>query len=103
MMKNLMLIAHEDIKERLADTLRSLALVTEFTFTQIESHGGQDELDATLSARDSVIGYTPHVRVDILLKGDEVEGVLTALRKADCGLAGRASYQVTTVEKYGTL
>jgi nitrogen regulatory protein P-II 1 len=102
-MKNLTLIAHADIKERLADTLRSLELVSEFTFTQVESHSAQDEHDSVLSARDSVIGYTPRVRVDILLMGDDVDAVLQALRDADCGLTGRAAYQVTTVEIQGTL
>jgi len=42
------------------------------------SHGAQDERDPTLSARDRVVGCTPHVRVDIMLKG--VEAVLAALR-----------------------
>ena len=102
-MKNLTLIAHADIKERLADTLRSLELASEFTFTQVESHGARDEFDTALSARDSVIGYTPHVRVDILLRNEDVDDVLRALRTADCGLAGRGTYQVTTVEKQGTL
>ena len=102
-MKNLTLIAHADIKERLADTLRSLELVSEFTFTQVESHSAQDEHDCALSARDSVIGYTPHVRVDILLMSEDVDNVLQSLRTADCGLAGRAIYQITAVEKQGSL
>lgn len=102
-MKNLTLIAQADIKERLADTLRSLEQVSEFTLTQIESHGARDEFDTALSARDSVIGYTPHVRVDILLKSEDVDDILQALRAADCGLAGRGTYQVTAVEKHGAL
>lgn len=102
-MKNLILIAHADIKEKLADTLRSLEPVSEFTFTQVESHSAQDEFDTALSVRDSVIGYTPRVRVDILLKCDDVDAVLLALRTADCGLAGRASFRVAPVEKQGAL
>jgi nitrogen regulatory protein P-II 1 len=102
-MKNLTLIAHADIKEKLADTLRSLERVSEFTFTQVESHGARDEFDTALSARDTVIGYTPHVRVDILLKCEDVDDVLQALRTADCGLSGRGTYQVTSVEKQGAL
>ena len=102
-MKNLTLIAHADIKQVLADTLRSLKQVTGFTFTQVEGHGVRDEYDPALSARDRVIGYTPHVRVDILLKDEDVEDVLKALCTADCGLAGRAIYQITAVEKQGAL
>jgi hypothetical protein len=32
-----------------------------------------------------------------------VDAVLHSLRSANCGLAGRGSYQVTTVEKQGLL
>ncbi|MEW5755014.1 MAG: DUF3240 family protein [Pseudomonadota bacterium] len=102
-MKNLTLVVHADIQRALADTLHSLEQVTGFTFTQIEGHGQKDEYDPTLSARDRVIGYTPHVRVDILLKDEDVDDVLQALRAADCGLAGRGIYQVTEVERQGGL
>jgi nitrogen regulatory protein P-II 1 len=102
-MKNLTLIARADIKQALADTLRGLEQVSEFTFTHIESHSVQDEYDKTLSARDRVVGYTPHIRVDILLQDADVDAVLQSLRSANCGLAGRGSYQVTMVEKQGGL
>ena len=102
-MKNLMLIVHADIEQALADALRSFAQVTGFTFTRVEGHGSQDEHDAALTARDRVIGYTPHVRVDILLKDEDVDEVLQALRTANCGLAGRCIYRVTAVERHGAL
>ncbi|WP_435626879.1 DUF3240 family protein [Candidatus Ferrigenium straubiae] len=102
-MKNLTLIVHADIQRALADTLHSLEQVTGFTFIQVEGHSPQDEYDPALSARDRVIGYTPYVRVDILLKDEDVDDVLQALRAADCGLTGRGIYQVTTVEKQGAL
>ncbi|TAJ78120.1 MAG: DUF3240 domain-containing protein [Gallionellaceae bacterium] len=102
-MKNLMLIVHADLEQALADTLRSFVQVTGFTFTRVEGHGSQDEHDAALTARDRVIGYTPHVRVDILLEDEDVDEVLQALRAANCGLGGRGIYQVTTVEKMGAL
>lgn len=102
-MKNLMLIVHTDLEQTLADTLHSFAQVTGFTFTRVEGHGSQDERDAALTARDRVVGYTPHVRVDILLKDEDVDAVLQALRTADCGLAGRGIYRVTAVEEQGAL
>lgn len=102
-MKNLMLIVHADLEQALADTLRSFAQVTGFTFTQVEGHGSQDEHDAALTERDRVIGYTPHVRVDILLQDEDVDDVLTVLRAADCGLTGRGIYRVTAVERQGAL
>ena len=102
-MKNLMLIVHADLEQALADTLRSFTQVTGFTFTRVEGHGPQDERDAALTARDRVVGHTPHVRVDILLKDEDVDEVLQALRAANCGLAGRGIYRVTAVEKSGPL
>lgn len=102
-MKNLMLIVHADLEQALADTLRSFEQVMGFTFTRVEGHGSQDEHDAALTARDRVVGYTPHVRVDILLNDEDVDDVLRTLRAADCGLAGRGIYRVTEVEKQGAL
>jgi nitrogen regulatory protein P-II 1 len=98
-----MLIVSNDIEQALADTLRGIGQVTGFTFTRVEGHGSQDEHDAALTARDRVIGYTPHVRVDILLKDEDVNDVLQALRTANCGLAGRGIYRVTAVEEQGEL
>lgn len=102
-MKNLILIVHADLEQALADLLRGTGRVLGFTFTHVEGHGPQDEGDPQLSARDRVIGYTPHVRVDILLKDEDVDEVLQALRAANCGLAGRCIYQVIAVEKQGAL
>ena len=102
-MKNLTLIVHADAKQALADTLRSIKQASGFIFTHIEGHGAQDERDPALSARDRVVGYTPQVRVDILLEDSEVDEVLQALRTADCGLAGRGIYWVTSVEQRGRL
>ncbi len=102
-MKNLSLIVHADIEQVLADTLRGLKQVSGFTFTHVEGHGAQDERDPALSARDRVVGYTPHTRVDILLKGEDVESVLQALRADSGGLAGRGLYWITPVEQHGRL
>lgn len=102
-MKMLTLIVYADVKQALADTLRGLSQVQGFTFTHAEGHGTQDDRDPTLSARDYVVGYVPHVRVDILLQDADVDDVLQSLRGASCGLAGRGSYQLTAVEKQGVL
>ena len=102
-MKNLTLIVHADIEQALADGLRGLKQVSGFTFTHVEGHGTQDERDPSLSARDRVVGYTPHVRVDIMLKGEDVDAVLAALRGSHCGVAGRGVYWVTEVERQGRL
>jgi nitrogen regulatory protein P-II 1 len=101
--KILTLIVYADVKQVLADTLHSLKQVSGFTFTNVEGHGAKDGRDPTLSARDDVVGYVPHVRVDILLESKDVAGVLDALRNSRCGLAGRGRYWVTEVENQGQL
>ena len=102
-MKILTLIAFADVKQALADSLRELKQVRGFTFTHVEGHGAQDAHDPALSARDFVVGYVPHVRVDILLQEKDVDGVLDALRNSQCGLAGRGQFWVTQAEKHGQL
>ena len=102
-MKTLTLIVHADIKLALADVLRALPEVTGFTFTPVEGHGPQDERDPSLSARDLVVGYTPHVRVDIVLDDADVDRVLAALQVSNCGVAGRGVYWVADVVRQGRL
>ena len=102
-MKMLTLIVHADTEQALADMLRGLKQISGFTFTHVEGHGAQDEHDPSLSARDRVVGYTPHTRVDILLKGEDVDDVLRALRASGGGLAGRGLYWITPVDQHGRL
>jgi nitrogen regulatory protein P-II 1 len=102
-MKQLTLIVHAEIELTLSDTLRGLKQVTGFTFTRVEGHGQQNDRDPMLSARDRVVGYIPHVRVDILLKGEDLDAVLDVLRKSKSGVSGRGHYWVTEVEREGRL
>lgn len=102
-MKNLTLIVHADVKQALGDTLRGLKVVQGFTFTPVEGHGAHSGQDAVLSARDLVVGYVPHVRVDLLLEDRAVETVLKALHASNCGVAGRGVYWVTALERQGEL
>lgn len=103
-MKHLTLIVHTDTQQLIADILRALPRVKEFTFTHVEGHGTYDVDDPSCSARDLVVGYTPHVRVDILLNDRDVDAVLEALRdSSDGNLAGRGIYWVTETERQGRL
>ncbi len=102
-MKKLTLIVHADIQQALADVLRGMPKVPGFTFTHVEGHEPQDESDPQLSARDRVVGYTPHVRVDIVLEDEVVDAVMEALRESRCGAAGRGHYWITRVEREGRL
>jgi nitrogen regulatory protein P-II 1 len=102
-MMKLTLIVHAGVQQALADTLRALPAVKGFTFTSVEGHGPQDADDAFLSARDRVVGYVPHVRVDLLLEDRDVETVLQALQASNCGVAGRGVYWVTRLDRHGRL
>ena len=102
-MKNLTLIVHADIRQALADVLRGMKEIEGFTFTTVEGHGPQDEHDPQLSARDRVVGYTPHARVDIVLNDEDVDKVLSALRESNCGVAGRGVYWIVNVLRQGRL
>lgn len=102
-MKILTLIIAADVKQAMADTLRGLRQAREFTFTHVEGHGAADGNNLILSARDHVVGYVPHVRVDIMLEDEDVAYVLAILRSSQNGLAGRSRYWITGVDSQGQL
>lgn len=102
-MKHLTLIIRTSAQQDLADQLRSLEQVPGFTFSHAEGHGVQVESDPFLSARDKVVGYTPRIRVDILLQDSDVNLVLDALRNTAYGVEGHGVYWVTAVEETGRL
>ena len=102
-MKTLTMIVHADSQQRLSDVLRAMPQVTGFTYIKVEGHGAQAHLDPTLSTRDLVVGYTPRVRVDILLEDGDAEQVLEALSRAGTGVAGQCVYWVTSVDRHGRL
>lgn len=102
-MKILTLIVHANTQQDLADQLRTLSQVSGFTFSHVEGHGTQVESDPFLSARDKVVGYTPRVRVDILLDDPDVAVVLGALRQAENSVTGQGVYWTTPVEEGGHL
>ena len=103
-MKNLVMVVRANLQQELADRLRDLKQVQGFTFSHVEGHGAQEEHDSLLSTRDKVVGYTPRVRVDILLEDKDVDVVLEAIRSETCGLTGIGGvYWVTTVQQSGRL
>ncbi|MCH7696873.1 MAG: DUF3240 family protein [Proteobacteria bacterium] len=102
-MKHLTLIIHTNVQQDMADHLRSLEQVSGFTFSHAEGHGVQVENDPLLSARDKVVGYTPRIRVDILLEDGDVDLVLESLRKTSYGVKSQGIYWITAVEQSGHL
>lgn len=102
-MKLLTLIIHTNVQQELADQLRNMETVPGFTFSHVEGHGVQVEDDPFLSARDKVVGYTPRVRVEILLQDGNVDSLLDTLRSTRLGVAEHGVYWVTTVEQNGRL
>lgn len=102
-MKNLTLIIHANVQQDMGDQLHSMEQVSGFTFSHVEGHGSHVESDSLLSARDKVVGYTPRVRVDILLEDNDVNTVLETLRSSTHGIENRGIYWVTNVEQNGHL
>lgn len=102
-MKKLTIVTHVNVQQALGDQLRALEMVPGFTFARIEGHGVHSDKDAVLSMHDKVVGYVPRVKVDILLEDGDVDRVLNALGKAECGLAGKGIYWVTPAVQYGRL
>ena len=102
-MKNLIMIIHANAQQDVADVLRGLKQIRGFTFSFVEGHGVQVEQDPFLSARDKVVGYTPRVRVDILLQDADVDTILEVLRTTRNGVEGHGVYWVTAVEQSGRL
>lgn len=102
-MKHLTLIIHANVQQNMADQLRALDQVPGFTFSNVEGHGVQSESDPFLSARDKVVGYTPRVRVDILLEDSDVDTVLDTLRDSNTGAKGHGIFWITEVDQSGRL
>jgi len=102
-MKLLTLIIHTNVQQELADQLRNMETVPGFTFSHVEGHGVQVEDDPFLSARDKVVGYTPRVRVEVLLQDGDVDSLLDTLRGTRLGVAEHGIYWVTAVEQDGRL
>lgn len=107
-MKILTLIIHTSAQQDVADRLRAMPQVADFSFSRVEGHGVQLENDPLLSARDKVVGYTPRVRGDLLLEDAHVELVLSQLSQTGSDgtssyLAGQCVYWVTAVERCGQL
>ena len=102
-MKNLTLIIHTNAQQDLAVQLRSMELVSGFSFSHVEGHGVQAESDPFLSARDKVVGYTPRVRVDLLLEDNDVDSILNDLRKTMKGMENHGVFWITAVEQSGRL
>jgi nitrogen regulatory protein P-II 1 len=102
-MKILTLIIHTDAQQILTDQLHTLEQVPGFTFSHAEGHGTEIESDAFLSARDTVVGHAPRIRMDVLLEDSDIDIVLTMLREEKGSLVGQCVYWVTTVEQGGHL
>lgn len=110
-MKILTLIIHSGAQQDVADRLRAMSEVTDFSFSRVEGHSVQLDSDPLLTAYDKVVGYTPRVRADMLLDDADVTPVLARLREAGGGdagpggnsLAGQCVYWVMPVEQGGRL
>ena len=102
-MKNLVLVVHANMQHELADRLRSMECISGFTFSEVQGHGSRDAKDTFLSMRDKVVGYTPHIRVEILLEDDDIPTVLELLQNTVKHARDQGIYWVMPVERSGRL
>jgi nitrogen regulatory protein P-II 1 len=99
-MKNLVLIVPANTCQSVTDRLRELA-VSGFTVSHVEGHGAHTAQDTFLSARDRVVGFVPRVRIDVVLPGGDVDGVLAGLSTAGAELSAHGAWWVSPVERAG--
>jgi len=103
-MKNLTIFIHTDDQQDLTNQLRTIEHVKGFSLFRVEGHGQEAEHDAFLSARDNVVGSSPRIRADVVLKDGDVDTVLDAFRNmTSTGKMKGAHYWVTAVEQEGHL
>ncbi len=69
----------------------------------VEGHGVQVEDDPFLSVRAKVVGYTPRVRMEILLQDGDVDSLLDILLGTRLGVVEHGVYWVTAIEQNGRL
>lgn len=101
-MKKLSMVVHESLQQSLADYLRSQQLET-FMFNHIEEHSSHIEKDHFLSARDKVVGYVPQVRVDVILKEEQIKALLENIKSSNCSFKGKGIYWVSSLDDFGEL
>ncbi|PIP03107.1 MAG: DUF3240 domain-containing protein [Zetaproteobacteria bacterium CG12_big_fil_rev_8_21_14_0_65_54_13] len=102
-MKILNLVTHANMQHQLSDILRDIEQVNGFTFTPAQGHGTHVDSDPFLSSRDRVVGYTPRIKVEILLADEDVEPVLSCLRDAMIHERNQGLYWVCPVDSTGRL
>ncbi len=102
-MKSLILVVHANMQNDLADRLRTISCVKGFTFSKVQGHGSHDASDSFLSMRDRVVGYSPHIRIEILLEEEQISLVLGQLRSVVKHSRDQGTYWVTAVEESGLL
>ncbi len=102
-MRILVLVVHANMQHSLADLLRGMPCVSGFTFSEVQGHGARDAGDSFLSMRDRVVGYTPHIRVEIMLEEGDIPAVLQQVKSAFRHARDQGIYWVVPVEQSGSL
>ncbi|WP_038247107.1 DUF3240 family protein [Ghiorsea bivora] len=103
-MKQLTLVMGLKAQQDVCDYLRTMPQIQGFTLSHIEGHSEQSETNPFLSARDKVVGYTPHVRIDVVLSAVDIADVLQALKKLrQEGHIKELFYWVAPVDEAGHL
>ena len=102
-MKCVTLIVHASAKSALTDFFHEITEVRRFTMIDCEGYDENDLADPLIAAGDRVVGYVPRVRIDLIVRDEQVPTVLTTLRHGDSQVAGLGVYWVTSIDEEGTL
>ena len=101
-MKQLTLVMGLKAQQDVCDHLRTMPQVHGFTLSHVEGHSEQSESNPFLSARDKVVGYSPHARIDVVLSDHDITNVVKALKKLrEDGYIKELFYWVSPVDESG--
>ena len=75
-MKNISIVINDSMKDELSDILKKESYINSFTFSAIECHNRQCEVDPQFSDRDLVVGHIPKVKAEIQLSNEFLEQLL---------------------------
>jgi len=102
-MRILTLIIHAKMHHEVGDILHTIKQVEGFTFTPVQGHGSHAKSNSLPSSHDRVVGYTPRMKVEILLQQHDLQSVLESLRKAMKHERSQGVYWIVPVEESGLL
>lgn len=102
-MRCINLIIHSSAKNALIDFFHEFSEVEKFIITDCEGYDENDLKDPLLTTGDLVVGFVPRLRIELIVKDENVAPIILALRKPTSVVAKLGVYWVTNIESEGVL